>query len=65
MSETQHTPIAAEMLSALKVFFAAGEDVVRAGGGAPTKWNYPALQDAWQAARDLIAKAETSRGGPA
>lgn len=50
-----------DMLSALKDFFAAGEDVVRAGGGAPTKWNYPALQDAWQAARDLITKAETAR----
>jgi hypothetical protein len=49
---------APELLSALKAFHAAGKDVVKAGGGAPAKWNFRELQDAWQAARDLIAKAE-------
>jgi len=47
-----------DMLRALKAFVSAGEDVVKAGGGAPAKWDYSALTGAWQTARDIIAAAD-------
>jgi hypothetical protein len=48
---------APDLLAALQAFFDSGKDVVKAGGCAPTRWDFRELQDAWQAARDLIAKA--------
>jgi Lar family restriction alleviation protein len=58
LPETEEKALAREEI--LHAFFGAGKDIVKAGGGAPTRWDYLKLQDAWQAARDLLARGDAA-----